>query len=92
MVPVYEEYKDKGFTIIGVAGERKNTDRMIKFTEKEKWSGLNLVELDGQNNIWKKYNVDGGGGGIFLLDEDGKIIAIDPTAEKVRQELKSRLK
>lgn len=92
MVPLYDEYKDKGFVIIGVAGERKNTDRMVKFLEKEKWSWLNLVELDGQNNIWKKYNVDGGGGGMFLLDEDGNIIAINPTAEKVRQELESRLK
>jgi len=91
MVPLYDEYKDKGFTIIGVAGEFKNTDRLVKFLEKEKWEWTNLVELDRQNNIWQKYGVDGGGGGIFLIDENGIILAKDPTAEEVRMELESRL-
>jgi peroxiredoxin len=91
MVPLYNEYKDKGFTIIGVAGEFKNTDRLVKFLEKEKWEWTNLVELDKQNNIWQKYGVDGGGGGIFLIDENGIILAKDPTAEEVRMELESRL-
>lgn len=91
MVPLYNEYKDKGFTIIGVAGEFKNTDRLVKFLEKEKWEWTNLVELDRQNNIWQKYGVDGGGGGIFLIDENGIILAKDPTAEEVRMELETRL-
>ena len=91
MVPLYNEYKDKGFTIIGVAGEFKNTDRLVKFLEKEKWEWTNLVELDRQNNIWQKYGVDGGGGGIFLIDENGIILAKDPTADEVRMELETRL-
>ncbi|WP_442845856.1 redoxin domain-containing protein [Leeuwenhoekiella sp. H156] len=91
MIPLYDEFKDKGFIIIGVAGERKNTDRLVRFLEKEKWPWQNLVDLDKQNNIWQKYNVDGGGGGIFLIDEKGIILAKDPTAEEVRIELESRL-
>ena len=91
MIPLYDEFNDKGFTIVGVAGELKNTDRLVKFLEKEKWPWLNLVELDKQNNIWQKYNVDGGGGGIFLIDNNGLILSIDPTADEVRKELESRL-
>lgn len=91
MVPLYDEYKDKGFTIVGVAGEFKNTDRLVKFLENEKWTWLNLVELDRKNAIWQKYGVDGEGGGIFLIDEKGIILAKDPTAEEVRKELESRL-
>ncbi|NHE55961.1 TlpA disulfide reductase family protein [Cyclobacterium plantarum] len=91
MVPLYDEYKDKGFTIVGVAGEFYNTDRLIKFLDKEKWSWLNLVELDRKNGIWEKYGVGGGGGGIFLIDENGIILAKDPTAEEVRMELEFRL-
>jgi peroxiredoxin/DNA-binding SARP family transcriptional activator len=91
MVPLYNEYKDQGFTIVGVAGEFKNTDRLIKFFEKEKWPWLNLVELDEKNNIWQKYGVDGGGGGIFLIDKNGEILAINPTAEEVRKQLEKRL-
>jgi peroxiredoxin len=91
MVPLYNEFKDKGFIIIGVAGEFKNTDRLVKFLEKEKWAWLNLVELDRKNDIWQKYGVDGGGGGMFLIDEEGTIIAKDPTSEEVRKVLESRL-
>ena len=91
MVPLYNEYKDKGFTIVGVAGEFKNTDKLVKFLDKEKWPWLNLVELDRKNDIWQKYGVDGGGGGIFLIDEKGIILAKDPTAEEVEKELESRL-
>ncbi|NME71248.1 TlpA disulfide reductase family protein [Flammeovirga aprica] len=91
MVPVYNDFKDKGFTIIGVAGERENTDKFVRFLEKEKWPWLNLVEVDDQNNIWQKYNIAGSGGGIFLIDENGLILAKDPTAEEVRKVLESRL-
>ncbi len=91
MVPLYNEYKNKGFTIVGVAGEFKSTDRLVKFLEKEKWPWLNLVELDRENGIWQKYGVNNAGGAIFLIDENGKILAKDPTAQEVRKELESRL-
>ncbi len=91
MVPLCDDYKDKGFTIVGVAGEFKNTDRLVKFLGKEKWPWQNLVELDRQNNIWQKYGVDGGGGGMFLIDQKGIILAKDPTADEVREKLESLL-
>jgi peroxiredoxin len=91
ILPVYDEFKDKGFTIIGVAGEFKNTGKLLKFLEKEKWTWLNLVELDRENAIWLKYGVEGGGGGMFLIDEQGTILAKNPTVEEVRKELESRL-
>lgn len=92
MVSIYDEYKDKGFTIVGVAGEFNNTDRLKSFLEKEKWSWLQLVELDKQNSIWNKYGIDNSGGKIFLIDSDGKIIAEDPTADEVRKVLEDKLK
>lgn len=91
MVPVFNEYKDRGFTIVGVAGEFENTDRLVRFLEKEKWPWLNLVELDRENNIWQKYGVDNSGGKIFLIDQNGIILAKDPTAQEVRRELEIRL-
>jgi alkyl hydroperoxide reductase subunit AhpC len=91
MVPLYNEYKDKGFTIVGVAGEFENTDRLVKFLEDEKLPWLNLVELDRKNNIWQKYGVGNAGGRIFLINKNGEILAIEPTAEEVRRELETRL-
>ena len=91
MVPIYDEYKDKGFTIVGVAGEFKNTNTLVTFLEREKWPWLQLVELDRQNNIWQKYGVDNSGGAMFLIDQNGQILAKDPTAKEIRKELEKRL-
>jgi len=55
MVPVYNDYHDKGFTIVGIAAEIKDTEAMKKRLEKEKWPWVNLVELDHQNHLWDKY-------------------------------------
>ena len=92
MLSLYDEYKDKGFTMVGVAGEFKNSKNLLTFLEREKWPWLQLLELDRQNNIWQKYGVDNAGGAMFLIDENGLILAKDPTAEEVRVELEKRLK
>ena len=90
LVPIYEEFKDKGFTIFGVAREFRSTDAMARRIEQEGFSWLNLVELDDSNNIWLQYGVTGGGR-KFLVDDKGIILAIDPQASKVREILMERL-
>ena len=91
MIPVYEEYKDKGFTIVGVAAEIENIDRLKIALEREKFPWLNLVELGHQNNIWHKYGISNSGGKTFLVDRNGEIIAISPTSEDVRRILEEML-
>jgi thiol-disulfide isomerase/thioredoxin len=92
MIPVFEEFKDRGFTICGVAAEIYNTDRLVKTLAKEKFPWLNLVELDHTNKIWYKYGIPNAGGGTFLVDREGIILAISPTADEVRKILKEKLK
>ena len=92
MIPIYEEFKDKGFTICGVAAEIKNTDQMKIRIEKEKFLWINLVDLDHKNQIWDKYGISNAGGGTFLIDRDGKILAVNPTANEVRNILTDKLK
>ena len=91
IIPVYEEFKDKGFTVIGVARESKNSKKMEKVLEREQYPWLNLIELDDKNEIWRKYNLSFAGGGIFLVDKEGKIVAIDPSAEELREILHEML-
>lgn len=85
MIPIYQDYKDKGFTVLGVAGEFTNTDRLVKALEREKFPWINLVDLDHKQEIWNKYGISGSGGSTFLVDSSGKILAIHPTAEEVRE-------
>ena len=90
MIPVYEKYKSKGFTIVGVAREKTvQTAKAAALQDGYPW--LNLVELNDAGNIWFKYCVGNSGGGTFLVDQEGKILAISPTAEDVERILEKLL-
>ncbi len=92
MIPVYEKYKDRGFAIVGVARERNDTKAMEAAIKRDGYAWLNLVELNDQQNIWYTYGVGNGGGALFMVDQAGKIVAIDPTAEEVETLLGRLLK
>ncbi|NJY61380.1 AhpC/TSA family protein [Salinimicrobium sp. CDJ15-81-2] len=87
IIPVVKEYQKKGFTVIGVAGEFKSTENLEKFLARKEFPWLNLVELDRENNLWQKYGIPRSGGGMFLVNRDGKILLKDPTAEELKVEL-----
>ncbi|WP_299768355.1 TlpA disulfide reductase family protein [uncultured Dokdonia sp.] len=87
LIPVYEKYKDKGFTVVGIAGEFDNTKALEKALKRDKYPWINLVELDRAQNIWQQYGIRVGGA-IFLINQKGEIIAINPTAYEVEQQLK----
>ena len=90
MIPVYEKYKSKGFTIVGVAREKTvKTAKAAALQDGYPW--LNLVELNDAGNSWFKYCVGNSGGGTFLVDRDGKILAIGPSPEEVERILEKML-
>jgi peroxiredoxin len=92
MIPVYNEFKNYGFTIVGIAGEIENTDQLKRTLDRESFPWVNLIELNNQNGIWTKYGIPNSGGGTFLVDKDGKILAIKPTAKEVRDLLTQKIK
>jgi peroxiredoxin len=91
LLPIYEEFKEKGFTVCGIAREYKNTDALKNRIDKEKFPWTNLVELDDKNQIWLQYGVQGGGR-KFLVDNKGIILAIDPGSDEIRKLLSEKLK
>jgi thiol-disulfide isomerase/thioredoxin len=92
MIPVYEKYREKGFVVIGVACEYKDTKAFTIAMEKDKYPWLNLLEMDNKNGIWNKYNIAGAGGSTFLVNSQGRILAIKPTADELEKFLKDLLK
>ena len=88
-IPLYNKYKDKGFTIVGVASELDSEDMRLA-VEKDGYPWLNLLALRGVDNIWERYGIRAAGE-VFLVDKDGTILAIGATAEEVEQILKERL-
>lgn len=91
IIPIYEAYKDKGFTVIGVARE-EIAESGIKAARQDGYPWLNLLEVGDRNNIWEKYGIGNAGGATFLVDKDGIILAIKPTLEELEQILKEKLK
>jgi len=85
MVPVYEAYHGKGFGIVGIAREFGDTHALRARLEQEAFTWVNLVELDDQQGIWKKYGMSNAAGLMLLNDQQGEILAINPTADEVRQ-------
>ena len=90
MIPIYEKYKERGFTIVGVAREEKR-ENMASALANDGYPWLNLLELNDENKIWSKYGVSYSGGITILVDRDGTILAIRPTAEEVEKILRSCL-
>ena len=90
MIPIYNAYKERGFTIVGIARENKREDMQQAIT-KDGYPWLNLIELLDENNIWSKYGVNNAGGITVLVDRDGTILAIKPTADEVEHILKEKL-
>ena len=90
MIPLYEKYKERGFTVVGVARESKRED-MERALAQDGYPWLNLLELQDEHKIWEKYGVSRAGGTTVLVDRDGTILAIHPTAEEVERILQEKL-
>jgi thiol-disulfide isomerase/thioredoxin len=90
LIPVYEEFRDKGFVVVGVARERSVSaaEAAIKL---DKYPWENLVELNDTEKIWEKYGIGNSGGMVFLIDENGIIVANDPSIEDIRDFLINKL-
>lgn len=53
LIPLYEKYRDKGFTVLGVAREASSDKAMRMAIERDGYPWINLIELNDTNNIWK---------------------------------------
>jgi len=91
MIPVYEKYKEKGFTVIGIAREQGSVAAMEEAIRKDGYPWVNLVELNDRNGIWMRHNLNNVAGGTFLIDRDGTILAVSPNADEVERILQTKL-
>jgi len=90
LIPIYEEYRDKGLVVVGVAREKSisTAEAAIKL---DKYPWENLVELNDTEKIWEKYGIGNSGGSVFLIDENGIIVANNPSIEEIRDFLNNKL-
>lgn len=90
-IPIYEQYKDSGFTIVGVAREYDNDSAMRTAIMKDGYQWLNLIEINDRAAIWQTYGIGYSGGGVVMVDRDGTILAISPDATEVKRILAEKI-
>ena len=90
MIPVYERYKDQGFTVIAIARE-KNAEAMQKAMENDGYPWPSLLELNDENQVWRKNGAGNAGGAMYLVDRDGTILSTSTDAEELEPLIKKAL-
>ena len=91
VLPLYEQYKERGFKVIGVARESETLINLKIAIEQDGYPWPQLVELDDRIHLWSQYGCQNAAGRKFLLDKAGTIIAIDPTVEELKTLLEEKL-
>lgn len=91
MMPLYEQYRSRGFMVIGVARESESTEAMEAAIRKDGYTWPQLVELDDRANIWSQYGCVNAAGRRILFNDEGEILAFDPTIEELTAEVEKRL-
>lgn len=89
-IPIYEKFKSSGFHVIGIAREKSDT-HWKQAIEKDKYPWLNLIEQNDEHLIWRRNGLNYSAGGTFLIDKDGTVLAINPSAEELERILKEKL-
>ena len=90
MIPIYEKYKDKGFTVVAIARENEPKD-MIQAARQDGYPWESLIDLRDELNVWQKNGLGLGGGGMFLIDRDGTILSLSTDATELETLIKKAL-
>lgn len=88
MIPLYEQYRDRGFTVVGVAREAENLKALNRAIEQDNYPWPQLVELDNRIHLWSQYGCGNAAGRRLLINAEGVILAIDPTIEELTAAVK----
>ncbi len=88
IVSVYQDYKDKGFKVLGVSLDKPNQkDRWIKAIEDDNltWNHISNLQY-WEEPIARLYGISSIPA-AFLLDEDGRIVAKDLRGQALRNKV-----
>lgn len=91
LIPIYEKYKAKGFTVIGIAREKNSQDAAEKIAMEMQFPWKTLIEIDNSNKIWYRYGISNAAGALYLVDKQGEILLVNPRMEQIEEVLKKEL-
>ena len=86
IIPIYNEYRNRGLNVFSLAHEFKTTDAMRKAIERHTFPWPCLVDLDDEFGVFRKHGTQNSA--LFLIDRDGTIIAVPNCVEELEAKLK----
>ena len=64
---------------------------MENAAKKDGYPWQSLLELNDENDVWRKNGAGNGGGAMFLIDRDGTILSTSTDAEELKPIIKKAL-
>ena len=86
IIPLYNQYHDRGLNVFSLAHEFKSTDAMRKAIERHTFPWPCLVDLDDEFGVFRKHGTQNSA--LFLIDRDGTIIAVPNSVDELKAKLK----
>jgi len=85
----YERFHDKGFEIIAISLDQ-DKDTLTSFIEKENLEWVNLFDAEQASSLADQFQVTSIPS-LFLLDAEGKLVAVNPRGDALGRELEKLL-
>jgi len=85
IIPIYNEYRNRGLNVFSLAHEFKSTDAMRKAVERHAFPWPCLVDLDDEFGVFRKHGTQNMA--LFLIDRDGTIIAVPNSIDELKAKL-----
>ena len=85
IIPIYNEYRNRGLNMFSLAHEFKSTDAMCKAVERHAFPWPCLVDLDDEFGVFRKHGTQNSA--LFLIAPDGTILARGLRGEDIDRKL-----
>ena len=86
IIPIYNEYHNRGLNVFSLAHEFKSSDAMRKAVECHAFPWPCLVDLDDEFGVFKKHGTQNSA--LFLINQEGIIISVPNSVDELKAKLK----
>ena len=87
---LYDQNRDKDFTVVEVAREFRNDSKWRAFIEKDGADWTDLLAMEENHSVGDAYGLRETAGSFFLIDKDGVVIKVNPTKEEIEAVLRMK--
>ena len=85
IIPIYNEYRNRGLNVFSLAHEFKSTDAMRKAVERHAFPWPCLVDLDDEFGVFRKHGTQNSA--LFLINQEGIIISVPNSVDELKAKL-----